>query len=72
MDSSPVGTMGLFFFNLFMAKKKERYDVYYSLREGIEETVIFFAAEAAGGEMKNYECEVSALEWLLYEKAKKN
>ena len=46
-----------------------RHRVSYSHSGGIEKEVIFFAAEAAGGEMKNQECEVSGLEWLPYGEA---
>ncbi len=46
-----------------------RHVVSYSPYEGIEKQVVFFAAQPAGGEMKNQECEVSALEWLPYDRA---
>ena len=46
-----------------------RHDVWYSPYEGIKKQVIFFAAELAGGEMKNQECEVSGLEWVPYDRA---
>ena len=46
-----------------------RHDVYYSPGEGIRKQVIFFVAEAAGGDMRNQECEVSSLEWLCYDQA---
>ena len=46
-----------------------RHEVQYSPYEGIEKQVIFFAAELAGGEMKNQECEVSSLEWVPYDRA---
>ncbi len=39
-----------------------RHNVTYSPGEGIQKQVIFFAAEVAGGNMKNQECEVSSLE----------
>ena len=46
-----------------------RHEISYSPFEGIEKKVVFFAAEPAGGEMKNQECEVSGLEWLPCEEA---
>lgn len=46
-----------------------RHEIYYSPYEGTKKQVIFFAAEALSGHMKNQECEVSSLEWLPYEKA---
>ncbi len=46
-----------------------RHEISYSPGEGIEKQVVFFAAELAGGEMKNQECEVSGLEWLPYDAA---
>ncbi len=48
-----------------------RREISYSPFEGIEKKVVFFAAEPAGGEMKNQECEVSGLEWLPADEAVK-
>ena len=44
--------------------------VTYSPRPGILKDVVFFIAEAVSDRLINQECEVSALEWLPYEKAK--
>ena len=46
-----------------------RHSVRYSPYEGIEKEVVFFTAQYTGGEMKNQESEVSALEWLRYDLA---
>ena len=46
-----------------------RHEVHYSPEPGVNKQVIFFTAQAAGGEMKNQECEVSGLEWLPYNQA---
>ncbi len=46
-----------------------RHEICYSPAKDTEKQVIFFAAEAVTGNMKNQECEVSALEWLPYEQA---
>ena len=46
-----------------------RHAVRYSPRAGIEKEVVFFTAQLTGGEMQNQECEVSALEWLPYDRA---
>ena len=46
-----------------------RHDIYYSPGEGIMKQVIFFAAEAVSGDMRNQECEVTSLEWLPYDRA---
>ena len=46
-----------------------RHEIHYSPYPGIMKQVIFFAAEAQAGEMKNQESEVSFLEWLPAEQA---
>ncbi len=46
-----------------------RHEIRYSPYPGIMKQVIFFAAEAQAGEMKNQESEVSSLEWLPAEQA---
>ncbi len=46
-----------------------RHDVYYYPKEGVLKQVVFFAAEAMPGEMKNQESEVTSLEWLPYDRA---
>ena len=46
-----------------------RDEVRYSYAQGVEKHVVFFAAEAREGEMKNQEEEVISLEWLSYEDA---
>ena len=46
-----------------------RHEVSYSPSPGIEKQVVFFAAEAATDDLKNQECEVSALEWMPWEQA---
>ena len=43
----------------------------YSPRQGVVKDVVFFIAEAVSDELINQECEVSGLEWLLYEDAQK-
>ena len=44
-----------------------REEIWYSHAEGVRKHIVFFAAEALPGEMKNQEDEVTALEWLSYE-----
>ena len=46
-----------------------RDEISYSPYTGIQKQVIFFAAEALPGDMKNQESEVSSLEWLPYDDA---
>ena len=46
-----------------------RHAIYYSPGIGIMKEVVFFAAEAVSGDMRNQECEVISLEWLPYDKA---
>ena len=46
-----------------------RHEISYSPCDGVEKKVVFFAAEAVTQDLKNQECEVSALEWLPYDRA---
>ena len=46
-----------------------RHEIGYSPEPGVRKQVIFFAAEAVPGEMRNQECEVTSLEWLGLEEA---
>ena len=46
-----------------------RHTISYWPAPGILKDVVFFIAEAASDSLINQECEVSALEWLPYEKA---
>ncbi len=46
-----------------------RHVITYSPYPDVVKDVVFFTAEAADGEMKNQEEEVSALEWMTYEDA---
>ena len=46
-----------------------RHTISYDPYPGIHKDVVFFLAEAVSDSLINQECEVSALEWLPYEKA---
>ena len=46
-----------------------RHTISYSPYEGCIKDVVFFTAKAISDDMINQESEVSALEWLTYEKA---
>ena len=47
-----------------------RHVIGYSPAPSVWKDVVFFIAEAVSDRLINQECEVSALEWLPYEKAK--